>query len=305
MSAVDPKLMQQIVEQVLATLKGKGLSAPSAFAAPAPAKAQSPAKTDSAPAGAGKTFVSQFAPAWQRSAGKAASKIPAAPQKIFLTAEMLQRRLAASNTKGTVELAANEVLTPAAIDLADEKHITIGRAAAGLKTQAPAEAAKPSPRPGECLPGVCAAPPVVAGKAEGLGVVVLKGDAKVQSLLGALGHDHISITDFSQTDCWVCNLTNLCNAIACGQVPLGVAIMPHAADAMMLANKFKGIRAVQGTRAESVAGAIRHFGANLLVLEHAASTFHEMRQMVRTLLAEPRKAPPPGRLMDTLKELEK
>jgi hypothetical protein len=72
---------------------------------------------------------------------------------------------------------------------------------------------------------------------------------------------------------------------------------------MAVAGKVKGIRPVQGTRVESVAAALRHFGANLLVLEHAFSTHHQMRTMLRTLAAGGKGAG--GALEAALVELER
>ena len=69
-------------------------------------------------------------------------------------------------------------------------------------------------------------------------------------------------------------------------MPAGVAILPYAADAMVLANKIRGVRAVQGTRGQSVAAGLRRFDANILIIEHAFSSFHEMRAMVRQFATE-------------------
>jgi ribose 5-phosphate isomerase RpiB len=78
----------------------------------------------------------------------------------------------------------------------------------------------------------------------------------------------------------------MCEALAAGRLSLGVAILPYAADAVVLANKFPGVLAVQGTRRESVAAAVRHLGANLLVLEHSLSTFHELRAMAAVFVKD-------------------
>jgi ribose 5-phosphate isomerase RpiB len=82
----------------------------------------------------------------------------------------------------------------------------------------------------------------------------------------------------------------LCQAVAAGEVAAGAAILPYAADAMAVAGKVKGVRPVQGTRPESVAAALRHFSANLLVLEHAFSTHHQMRTMLRQIASGARGA---------------
>jgi ribose 5-phosphate isomerase RpiB len=90
---------------------------------------------------------------------------------------------------------------------------------------------------------------------------------------------------FDRADCAIGNLLALCEAVAGGGVGAGVALVPYGADAMVLANKVKGVRAVQGTRATSVAAGVRRFGANVLVLEHAFLTFHEMRSMIQAFVA--------------------
>ena len=88
-----------------------------------------------------------------------------------------------------------------------------------------------------------------------------------------------------------------------GETKLGVVLAPYGADAMLLASKCKSVRPVLGTRAESVAAAVRHFGANLLVLEEALSTHHEMRQMVRTIAA-PRGEPSHAALLERVAKQE-
>jgi ribose 5-phosphate isomerase RpiB len=96
----------------------------------------------------------------------------------------------------------------------------------------------------------------------------------------------------------------MCEAIQAGRIAAGVAILPHAAGAMVLANKIRGIRAVQGTRAESVAAAVRQFGANVLVLEHAFATFHELRTMVQRFAA-PTETPTARSLLQSISERER
>ena len=79
---------------------------------------------------------------------------------------------------------------------------------------------------------------------------------------------------------------------------------PYAADAIVLANKIAGIRAVQGTCVQSVAAAMRHFDANVLILEHALSTFHEMRMMVRQFVTQRTGVPIAKAVMDAIGQLE-
>ena len=157
--------------------------------------------------------------------------------------------------------------------------------------------AAPAANPGTAAPAANPAPAA-------LGLVIERADDKVASVLAALSYDGLAVVDYSQTDCWIANLRLLCEAIVSGSVCGGVAILPYAADAMVLANKVPGVRAVQGTRGDSVAAAIRHFAPNLLVIEHVFSTYHEMRAMVRLFAAEAGARPQAKVLMEALAELE-
>ena len=73
---------------------------------------------------------------------------------------------------------------------------------------------------------------------------------------------------------------------------------------MVLANKVRGIRAVQATGGASVAAGMRHFAANLLVIEHVGSTYHELRAMIRAFAGERPAAPSAKVLMETVAKLE-
>jgi ribose 5-phosphate isomerase RpiB len=135
--------------------------------------------------------------------------------------------------------------------------------------------------------------------------MIEKPTPKVQMVLSALAREGLSLVNFTQTDCPVRNLRSLCEGVAAGQVRVGLAILPFAADAMLLANKVRGVRAVQGARPQSVAAALRHYHANVLVLEHAASTLHEMLTMIRLFAAGPSALPNAKVLLAAIGELEK
>jgi ribose 5-phosphate isomerase RpiB len=307
---MDAKLVNQIVEQVLAALGRSGAAAPAPpSAAPAvstppggqggPSEDKAVRETVSA-AVRQQRFRSQYAPAWAP-ARKEESVSDSAPRpRVFITAEMLRQRLAEGAAHGAIELAENEFLTPSAQDLADQKHLTVRKVPPPIGVAPATVAAAPGSEDRADNQG---------GPADGdpwaLGLIVEKADDKVRNLLAGLRREGLSITNYGQTDCWVCNLGHLCKALAAGQVRAGVAILPHAADAMMLASKHKGVRAVQGTRPRSVSAAMRHFAANLLVLEHAYSTVHEMKTMIRLLAGQTGAAFPAGRLLEAVKELEK
>ena len=202
-------------------------------------------------------------------------------RKVFITEQMLSGRIAAKGSAGgAIELADNEFLTPAAKDLL---------AARGLSVRKSARPCPPAAQsPASCLTAQPAAPagerPVPTGSPRGTGAIGImseKPDAKVQAVVESLLREALPLACYNNTDCWMENLRSLCLAVASGAVASGVALMPYAADAMVLANKLPGVRAVQGTRSDSVAAAMRHFGANVLILEHALSSFHELRAMVR------------------------
>ncbi|HUS93204.1 MAG TPA: RpiB/LacA/LacB family sugar-phosphate isomerase [Phycisphaerae bacterium] len=263
------ELVSRIVRQVMAAMGREGVAAPAeAQQAPSPDAATKP-------------------------------KAARPPQKTFLTAEVLLRRLAATDGDGrAVELASHEFLTPAAKDVVDERHLAVRRAAEALPKAPPPPAGAPAPR---SAPSGAAA----HGDPAAVGLMLHKPSETVRSVLAALRHDRLALVDYSQTDCWVCNVRLLCEAIAGGVVGAGAAILPYAADAMVLANKVRGIRAVQGTRPESVNAAMRHFAPNLLVIEHTLSTYHEMRAMVRTFAAPRGGQPQAARLMENIAELER
>ena len=265
------ELVNDIVRQVMAALRQRGVAA-----GQAPSAAPRPALTG----GNGKP-----APA-------------AVPQKVFITAEMLLRRLATDGQNGrTLELAANEFLTPAAADVLDERHLSAKRLEPLLPAPPPADAAQSGDAASACQRAR-------AGGAAAIGLVIDRPNETARSVLAALRHDGLAIVDYSQTDCWIVNTRVLCEAVAGGSVRAGVALVPHAADAMVLANKVRGIRAVQGSRVESVAAAMRHFAANLLVVEHVVSTYHELRTMVRAFAGDRPSQPAATVLMDALGELE-
>jgi ribose 5-phosphate isomerase RpiB len=217
--------------------------------------------------------------------------------RVFVTAEMLEQRLRAGGNGSLVELSDNEFLTPNAVDLADQRRLTIRK----------------RPKPSQAPLASAVANSGGDGGASGgsdaericLGLVTARADDKVHSLLGALSYDGLDLADYTQPDCWIGSVQSLCDAIAGGRVAFGVAILPYGANAMVLANKIKGIRAVQGTRSDSVSAAVRHLGANLLIVEHAFSSFHEMRVMIRTFADRGSGGAANQAVLDALEQLER
>ena len=270
---MDAELVNEVTEQVIAALRRRGVGVRGAAAV----QAAEP-------------------PRQMRSAS------PATPSlgKVFVTEEMLGRRLDAGAEGGVIELRCNEFLTPSAEDLAARRHLTIRRMpdASPPACTAPAAAAVSGAN-------VPLAGPAPRAPSRAIGIFVERGDEKVAGLLRALRYDEPALTDCGGNDCPIINIRGMSEAIVAGDLAGGVAVMRYGADAVVLANKIRGIRAVQGTRAESVAAAIRHFGANLLILEHAFSTFHEMRRMIRVFAAGAGTPGVAGALLEAISELER
>ncbi len=226
--------------------------------------------------------------------------------RVFLTAEALLRRLSMGDdgdtghgepTRGQrarlLTLAPNEHLTPAAKDVVDERRLTVRR------TEAPV--GRPAGAPGGDGPACGAG---VAGGRTALGMVIERPSTKVTSALSGLARDGVTVINYTQTDCWIQNTLLMCQAIGGGTVGAGVLVLPYAVDAMVLANKVPGIRAVQGVGAESVAAARRHYAANVLVLEHAVLTLHELRMMIHSFSRPAPVAPAAKVLMEAVAKLE-
>lgn len=215
--------------------------------------------------------------------------------KVFVTGEMLQQRLSGGTDKGVLELAPNEFLTPNAADLVEQRHLSVRRKAQAVL------AAGPQGNPQGSRQPIAGAAATGSGS---VGLVVDRADDKVAGVISAVTRAGLSLVDCGRTDCILGNIEALCEAIRSGEVACGVAIVPYAAGAMALCGKFKGVRPVQGTRPESVAAGVRQFHANLLVLEHAFYTFHELRRMIQTFAARPGAGPTDKALMDAVARQE-
>jgi len=201
------------------------------------------------------------------------------PGKIFVTADELAARLGNGNQSSEIELAGNEFLTPAAEDLVQRRGIGITRI--GKSRPLPAGNIVKAQKRVPSFSDVPLSPVRDSNSGVQVGLVTYLEDQKTDSVLKALAHDGIFFIDRTVDECWMVNLLNLCESIASGSLSLGVALFPFAADALILANKVQGIRAVQGTRTESVTASIRRLDTNLLILEHRLSTFYELRAMTR------------------------
>jgi len=258
---LDPTLVDRIVKEVLTAMGADAPTATGAPSQPAPAAASSAEQTDSGlPASPGE----EAAPA----------------KKAFVTAEELTRRLGASNGNG-LELASNEYLTPAAADLIAQRHLTVTRRVAPVQPKA-----NPMPSEWTSLGAQPARPRPPAAGPGPVGLVVEEPRQKIEMVLGALRHDGIRLLPYEVTSCWIENLSSLCGDLCDGKLKLGLAMLSAPAQGVVLANKFKGVWAVQGTEAEAVSAAIEQIGVNVLILDAARATFHQLRHMTRTFITD-------------------
>ncbi|HUT62304.1 MAG TPA: RpiB/LacA/LacB family sugar-phosphate isomerase [Phycisphaerae bacterium] len=293
---MDRELIDRIVQEVKAALQTRNAQASPVAATPdakATARTGDVFKTPAA-ASTGVVASPNLAGGSGQSGVASDSKIG----KVFVTAEMLQQRLAGGAERGALELAPNEYLTPNAADLAEQKHLSVRQKARTPLAAAPQ--ANPSTSPAPAAGNPVSQPP----RSGSIGLVVDRPDQKVTSVISAVARAGLGLVDYSRTDCILRNTEALCEAIHSGQVACGVAMVPYAAGAMVLCGKLKGIRPVQGTRPESVAAGVRQFHANLLVLEHAFCTFHELRRMIQTFAARPSTGPTDQALMDAVARQE-
>lgn len=311
---MDAQLVDRIVQQVIEALRAQAQGQDQDQKASAPI-APPPAQAATPPASKPAKADDKSTPAWkrvQRSGYVPPRPLfvppkPAAPDRAewrqFITAEMLLQRLTAAEG-GVIELAANERLTPAAEDIAEKRHLTVRKAQAPAAVKAaPPSADAPAPAAPAGASSQLPAAPAASAQSGGVGLVIVGATPKVAAAMDSLRRE-MKLVDYTLTDCWMANTLALADAVTSGQVCCGVVLAPYAADAMALAAKAPGIRAVQGTRLDSVAAAVRRFSANLLVVEHAVSTQHEIRSMVRAMCG-PRGEPTNQPLMQRLGELEK
>lgn len=296
MVAKDAELVRTITELVVNMLQERGL-----VAAPAPADTTAPVARPAAPRPA--PLRRPSAPSAEKRPGPRAAKwtesVPSG--KVFLTAEAIENRLGDSEKEGMVELAPNEFLTPNAADWVEARHLKIRRSPAGWLQEPSNAAGSPGGGPALTASAPSACPMPAAG---GIGVVTAKADAKVSVLLEALAREKVALINCNRGDCWIANLLSMCREVSAGGLSAGVAIVPHAAEALLLAAKVKGAFPVQGISLDGVARALRKFGANVVVLEPASSTYHQMRMMIRLLAGGTTTAPEASPVVSALKELE-
>jgi ribose 5-phosphate isomerase RpiB len=217
----------------------------------------------------------------------------------FITADDLRERLAQAG-KGVVDLAANESLTPAAADVVDQMGLVVRQLVEAAPLYVPTVKITP-PAKQAIKTLTTGTKPTGRATVGAVGLVIHEPDAQVESLLGSMRYDGTTFVDCSKTECWILNLECLAEQITMGPAVVGVLIAPYAADVMAVAGKMRGIRPVQGTSDAAVAGAMRHYDANLLVIGYRDSGFGQMRAMIRTFTA----ARTPLPVADIMKAIER
>ena len=204
------------------------------------------------------------------------------PRK-FITADELRERLAQAG-KGVVDIAANESLTPAAADVVDQMGVLVRQLVESAPLYVPT--IKITPPVKQAITALTTGTkPTGRATVGAVGLVVHEPDVQVESLLGSMRYDDTTFVNCSQTECWILNLECLAEQVTAGPAAVGILIAPYAADVIAVAGKMRGIRPVQGTSDAAVAGAMRHYDANLLVIGYRDSGFGQMRAMVRTFTA--------------------
>lgn len=318
---MDAELINKIVEQVLVALGqaagAKDSSAAKPLAGPQKAAPGAASSAVAAPVRQTAAQAPVAAPAGASASRGAAPHRPSAStgalsqKKVFLTADMLRQRIVSLNGQAKViELDGFEFLTPAAEDFAADAHVTIQRRPQPLVAKP--LAAKPlaaAPQAGHPAPASAAiasasafkslgaAPdaalaavgeayrPAPPAKLPGYGLVTAKLTDAAATAVRTATQSGLKLEDWNRKGCWLRDSRTMCEAIVAGTLAGGIVLVPQAADAIVLTAKHRSIRPVQGTRPDSVRNALRHYDANVLVIEHAACTFHEMREMIRLFVS--------------------
>lgn len=97
-------------------------------------------------------------------------------------------------------------------------------------------------------------------------------------LVGALSNEGIEIQEH-RSDCLIAATDQLAGEIARPDT-LGLLLTRHTAAGLCLANRLRGVRAVLGTDPRAAAAAAAAVGANLLVVDPAAVSLFQLKQIV-------------------------
>ena len=128
---------------------------------------------------------------------------------------------------------------------------------------------------------------------------------KVKDLLARMGHEAV---DFGTKSLESVDYPDYglpaARSVARAESERGILICGSGIGMSLAANKVRGIRAVQGVSLANVSAGLRRFAANVLVVEHAASTFHEIRTLIATFAAGLAAAVEVNPLLKAVEELE-
>ena len=109
-------------------------------------------------------------------------------------------------------------------------------------------------------------------------------------LAGALEREGFAVEP-RRMDCLIRATDQLAADLSAGST-MGLLVTAYPAAAMCLANRHAGVRAVLGTRADTVAGDAQSVGANLLVVDPGPMGFFALKQIAsRFLRGGPRSCP--------------
>jgi len=98
------------------------------------------------------------------------------------------------------------------------------------------------------------------------------------ALASALRHEGLNLEQHA-LDCLIAATDRLAAEVVRGDT-LGLLLSRHTAAALCLANRHRGVRAVSGSDARAVSTAAASVGANLLVLDPAVGSLHQLKQMI-------------------------
>lgn len=292
MSQVDPKLIDQVVRQVLEQLRHAQPQAGNAPtpAAPAPADIHPPigvctgdySKFPELAAKAQSPAPAPVAPASPSSAPAAAPPATTPALKGIVTASQLQAAMDAA-PEGVAVLAADARLSPLANDLA-RLHPHRLRRLGTPQGERPAAAhpAALDPQWSWWIDGYCPAVQELTTQRR-----------HALRPTGAIRHP----SSLSQV------IKELAAAVKTHRVQGGVLFVHHAALAMCMANRCPSLRAVAGTCVEAVDQGVRELGANVLVIEYPHHGLKSMSAMVDRLAAQ--LVTPPAHVERELSELHR
>jgi ribose 5-phosphate isomerase RpiB len=218
----------------------------------------------------------------------------AAGPTAWLTAELFALR---ARGRQDVHLESHEKLTPAAADFAVVNGIEI-------KADAPAAPSGPA----ACADGACSAPALpgrLGAMLRTTGLVVHRGDLKVQAVLASLGRGGLPLRGYDASDCPLTNSRAMCQAIVVGDLAGGIIIDRYAAAPMVYAAKFGGIRPVQGVSTAAVEAALRQYQANVLVIGHADVSSYQIKGMIERFVAGAGIAVAGNSLTEAIEQLER